>query len=296
MTNHPDIPTLKLNDGSSIPVLGYGTGTAWYKKAGDTSINRELVDSAKSAVKLGFNHLDGAEVYRTEEELGQSIQECGVPRDQLFITTKVDQARIGDIPAAIEESLKKLQLDHVDLYLIHAPFTAKNDAELQAAWAAMEQVKASGKARSIGVSNFLQSHLETILKTANVVPVVNQIEYHPYLQHGDLVPWQESKGIKTVSYSGLAPITRVPGGPLDPLLSGLAKKYAVHESEILLRWTLDQGYVSITTSSKESRLAGYLRALTFKLTPEEIKEISELGQQKHYRAFWREKFADDDRS
>lgn len=247
-------------------------------------------------MKLGLNHLDGAEVYRTEEELGQAIQESGVPRDQLFITTKVNHARIGDISTAIDDSLKKLQLDHVDLYLIHAPFTAKNEAELQAAWTAMEQIKASGKARSIGVSNFLQSHLETILKTAKVIPVVNQIEYHPYLQHGDLVPWQESKGIKTVSYSGLVPITRVPGGPLDPLLSGLAKKYAVNESEILLRWTLDQGYVSITTSSKESRLAGYLRALTFKLTPEEVKEISELGQQKHYRAYWREKFADDDRS
>lgn len=181
-------------------------------------------------------------------------------------------------------------------YLIHNPFWANTETELQEAWAAMEKVKASGKARSIGVSNFLKSHLETILKTAKVVPSVNQIEFHPYLQHGDLVPFQESKGIKTVSYTGLAPITHAAGGPLDTLLSTLAKKYGVSESEILLRWSLDRNYVVITTSSKESRLAGYLKALTFKLTPPEIDEISLLGQQKHYRAFWGTHFAPDDRS
>lgn len=181
-------------------------------------------------------------------------------------------------------------------YLIHAPFFAQTEEELQAAWAAMEQVKSAGKARSIGVSNFLQGHLETILKTAQVVPSVNQIEFHPYLQHGDLLAFHESKGIKTVSYSGLAPITRAPGGPLDPLLSALATKYAVSEPEILLRWTLDRGCIAITTSGKEDRLAGYLRTLTFELTPREVEEISELGQQKHYRAFWRDKFAAGDRS
>lgn len=160
----------------------------------------------------------------------------------------------------------------------------------------MEQVKASGKARSIGVSNFGQSHLETLLKTAKVVPSVNQIEFHPYLQHGELVEFHESKGIKTASYSGLTPITRASGGPLDPLLSALAKKYAVSESEILLRWSLDRGCVAITTSGKETRLASYLRALTFQLTPQEVKEISSLGQQKHYRAFWRDEYAEDDRT
>lgn len=160
----------------------------------------------------------------------------------------------------------------------------------------MEQVKAAGKARSIGVSNFLQSHLETILKTATVVPSVNQIEFHPYLQHGNLVAFHESKGIKTVGYSGLVPITRAKGGPLDPLLSTLAMKYAVTGSEILLRWAIDRGCVAITTSSKETRMASYLRTLMFKLTPQEVEEISTLGQQKHYRAFWREKFAADDRS
>ncbi|KAJ6127467.1 hypothetical protein N7523_003079 [Penicillium sp. IBT 18751x] len=294
MASPHNIPTIKLNDGSIMPVIGYGTGTAWYKTA-DSGPNRELVEAAKSAVNLGFRHLDGAEVYGTEEELGHAIRECGLPRETLFVTTKVI-TNIADIPSAIDCSLKKLGLDYVDMYLIHAPFFAKTESDLQAAWAEMEQVKASGKARSIGVSNFVQSHLETILKTAKVVPSVNQIEYHPYLQHGKLLEFHEREGIKTVTYSGLSPVNRARGGPLDPLLADLAKKYAVDESEILIRWTLDRGCFPITTSSKELRLASYLRSLTFKLTPREVEEISTLGEQKHFRAYWGDVYAADDRT
>ncbi|KLJ13523.1 alcohol dehydrogenase [Blastomyces silverae] len=289
------LPGIKLGDGNSVPVLGYGTGTAWYKKPGDTGIDRQLVDSIKEAISLGYIHIDGAEVYGTEREIGIAIKESGVARDRLFVTTKVVD-NIADIPNAIDTSLKKLGLDYVDLYLIHNPFFAKSDKDLQDAWAEMEKVKEAGKARSIGVSNFRQHELEAVLKTARVTPAINQIEYHPYLQHGGLVPSQEGKGIRTGAYAPLTPATRAKGGPLDGILAGLAKKYAVTEGEVLLRWCIDRGAVTITTSSKKARLTSYLRALQFRLTPAEIEDISRVGEEKHFRAFFKEKFAPDDRS
>lgn len=296
MANIPtEIPSLKLNDGTSIPLLGYGTGTAWYKKSAG-GIDRTTVETFKTAIRLGYYHLDGAEFYNTEPELGAAIKESGVPREKLFVTTKVITG-INDIPKAIDASLKKLQLEYVDLYLIHAPYFANSDADLQRAWAEMEGVKKSGKARSIGVSNYLQSHLEATLKTATIPPSINQIEYHPYLQHGDLIPFQQAnQNIATAAYGPLIPITKAKPGPCDVILENLAKKYYVSEGEIALRWAIDQGISAVTTSGKESRLSDYLRALTFKLTPREVKDISEAGAEKHFRGFWQGKFAADDRS
>lgn len=200
------------------------------------------------------------------------------------------------VEQAFSNSLARLKLDYVDLYLIHSPFWAKTPEDLQRAWAEMEAIKASGRAKSIGVSNYLQEHLETVLQTAKVPPAVNQIEYHPYLQHGDLVVFCKSKGIAIESYGALTAITRAPGGPVDPIYQALAKKYGVSEAEIALRWCLDQGIVTITTSGNEHRLQMFLSDLpSFKLTPKEVKDIAEAGQQKHYRAFWTDKFAADDR-
>ncbi|OMP85730.1 NAD/NADP-dependent indole-3-acetaldehyde reductase, partial [Diplodia seriata] len=275
--------------------LGYGTGTAWYKTGDEAQIDRSLVESTKTAIKLGYTHLDGAEMYKTEPELGFAIKESGVPREKLFVTTKV-YANIKNIKEAIKLSLKKLQLDYVDLYLIHAPFFTKSDEELQAKWKEMEEVQAAGLAKSIGVSNYLPQHLEATLKTAKVVPAINQIEFHPYLQRAALLDFHKRHGIATQAYGPLSAATKAKPGPVDDFSAALAKKYAVSEGEIALRWCIDQDVVPITTSSKEQRLSDYLRAATFKLTPAEVKELKQLGEQKHYRGFWNDIFEPEDRS
>lgn len=192
--------------------------------------------------------------------------------------------------------MKKLQLDYVDLYLIHAPFFAEGSKKaLQEKWSDLEAILATGRARSIGVSNFLQKDLEAILETANVIPAVNQIEYHPYLQHGDLVDFHKKHGIATVAYSPLIAVTKGSPGPLDSLYSALAKKYGVTEGEIALRWVIDQGIVAITTSAKEDRLKAYLSKIpSFKLTPKEVEEIATKGKEKNYRGFWKQRYAADD--
>lgn len=181
-------------------------------------------------------------------------------------------------------------------YLIHAPFFASSDKELQSAWTAMESVKKSGKARSIGVSNYLEKHLAVTLATATIPPSINQIEYHPYLQHGNLLEYQATQSIAASAYAPLTAVTKAKPGPVDDVMGQLAKKYYVSEGEIALRWVIDQGIVAITTSGKEERLSDYLRAMTFSLTPREVKEISDAGAEKHFRGFWQAKFDKNDRS
>lgn len=286
------IPNLTLNDNNSIPLLGYGTGTAraTNRKAG-ASIDKDLVKTIVMAIKAGFYHLDGAEAYGNEAELGQAIKESGVPREKLFVTTKISGTQVQDTEASFQRSLQKLGLEYVDLYLIHAPFFASSTQDLQKKWADLEAIHASGRAKSIGVSNFLQPDLEAILSTAKIVPVINQVEYHPYLQHGDLLDFHKKNEITTAAYAPLAALTKGSPGPLDETYKQFAKKYGVSEGEIALRWAIDQGIVTLTTSDKEERLKNYLKVAEFKLTPKEVETIAELGKEKHFRAFWTNKFA-----
>lgn len=160
----------------------------------------------------------------------------------------------------------------------------------------MEQVRASGLARSIGVSNYLVPHLEATLATAKIPPAVNQIEFHAYLQHAPLLALHKKHNIATEAYGPLSAVTKAAPGPIDGYTAGLAKKYAVSPAEIALRWCIDQDIVPITTSAKEQRLSDYLRVGTFKLTPKEISELGRLGEEKHFRGFFQDKFAADDRS
>lgn len=233
--------------------------------------------------------------YGNEKELGAAIKASGIPRDQLFVTTKRLATEKGPIEEVFTASLKRLGLDHVDLYLLHGPWFAETDEDFQKAWAGLEKIKDSGRAKSIGVSNFLQEHLEVILKTAKIPPAINQIEFHPYLQHGNLLDFHRKHNIATAAYGPLTPLTSAKGGPVDELWKQLATKYGVTESEIGLRWALDQGLVVLTTSSNRQRLEGiWSRVPTFKLTPEEVEEITKLGKQKNYRSFWINRFAADD--
>lgn len=223
-----------------------------------------------------------------------------MPREKLYVVTKCSKVPgpDGSIEDCFATSLQKLGLDYIDLYLIHSPFFADgNDKELQTKWAQMEAIKASGKARSIGVSNFTQKHLDILLQTAKVPPAINQVEYHPYLQHGDLLDYHREKKIAVSAYAPLTAVTKAKPGPLDELYASLAKKYGVGEGDIALRWVLDQGVVAITTSSREERLKSFLTKLpSFKLTPREVEEIAEKGKEKHYRGFWNHIYKPDDRS
>ncbi|OAA64414.1 aldo-keto reductase family 1 member c13 [Niveomyces insectorum RCEF 264] len=290
------LPNIKLNDGHEIPILAYGLGTAHYKGS-STKFDQKIVDSTVAAIKAGFTHLDGAEVYGNEEELGAAIKAAGVPREKLFVTTKYNPKPDGTVEAAFARSLQKLGLDRVDLYLIHHPlWDGADDAQIQARWAELEAIRASGRATSIGVSNFRQEHLEAVLKTAKVPPAINQIEFHPYLQHGDLVPFHRAHNIAVSAYGPLTPIVRARPGPVDAPYAALAKKYGVTESDVGLRWIIDSGIVAITTSSNEQRIQGYQAHLaSFRLTPKEVEEIATEGNKKHYRAFFTHKYAKDDR-
>ncbi|QIX01550.1 hypothetical protein AMS68_007067 [Peltaster fructicola] len=291
---HTPIPNLRLNDGTTIPMLAYGTGTAWYKNGDESIVDQKCIDATKLAIGLGYTHLDGAEIYKTETELGRAIKEGGVPREKLYVVSKVFP-NINDIPGALQATLKKLGVEKLDLYLIHAPFFSEKPEEHQARWKQMEEAQAQGLVKTIGVSNYLPHQLDWILQTAKVVPAINQIEFHPYLQHPELLAYHKEKGIATAAYGPLTAVTKGAPGPTDPIFAALAKKYAVSPGEIALRWCIDQDIVAITTSSKEQRLSDYLRAMTFKLTPVEIKQLNEAGNQKHFRAFWTHIFKPDDR-
>lgn len=183
-------------------------------------------------------------------------------------------------------------------YLIHIPFFAKSDADYQRAWKSMEELKKAGKAKSIGVSNYLRSDLEATLRGASDPPAINQIEFHPYLQRANnLVPWMRENGIEVASFKGLTPVFRSPSnGPLLKPLARIAEAHGTSEAGVVLAWLIQNNVVAVTTTAKPERLDEYAQALKTTLTEGEVSEISDVGSTYHFRTSWPEHFEDDDRS
>eukprot|EP01102_Stenamoeba_stenopodia_P004996 TRINITY_DN15499_c0_g1_i1.p1 TRINITY_DN15499_c0_g1~~TRINITY_DN15499_c0_g1_i1.p1 ORF type:complete len:297 (-),score=98.61 TRINITY_DN15499_c0_g1_i1:59-949(-) len=281
--------------------MAFGTGTKWYKGDNDKELDQAVVLSVKQALDAGFVHLDCAEMYGTEKEVGEAIRqylaETHKKREDIFVTTKVWPG-IANIPEAMRGSLERLGLDYVDLYLIHAPFFELKGyhGTIPEAWRAMESLVEAGMTKSIGVSNFRISDLEELLVFAKIKPAVNQIEHHPYLQQPDLWNFCKKNEIIIECYSPLATINLKPGGPVDDVVSEIAKAHNKTPTQVLLQWTLQKGNVAITTSSKRERLDEALAVLKepFKLTDDEIKRINDEGAKLKFRKYWAPQFAKED--
>lgn len=275
-------PTFTLANGNNIPAVAYGIGTKWYNNG--ENMDPEVIKSLNNAYELGFTHFDGAETYNTERELGEAIK--GKNREKLFITTKLKPFSGTDVQAHFEESLSKIGVDYVDLYLLHAPFKA----DIVKQWLEVEKIYDSGRAKAIGVSNFRVGDLQAILKVAKVKPMVNQIEYHAYLQNQspEIVKFCHENGILVTAYAPLTPIVRAKGeGPLDEVLANLADKYKKNPGQILLRWVYETDVLPITTSAKSNHITEALEIFTFELEKEDHAKITNTGKSFHYRAFWK---------
>ncbi len=256
-------PTVSLNDGRQMPQLGFGV---WQVE------NGQATGIVKEAVAAGYRSIDTAAVYRNEEGVGEAIRQAGVPRTDLFITTKLwnDDQGFDTTRRAFDESLKRLGLDGVDLYLIHWP-TWKRDAYADT-WRAFIKLKEEGRAKSIGVSNFNIPHLQRLFDETGVVPAVNQIELHPRFQQKELRAFHAEHGIVTESWSPLGQGTLLK----DESLAAIARKHGKTPAQVIIRWHLDNGLVVIPKSATPSRIRENVDVFDFRLDADDMRAIDTL--------------------
>jgi methylglyoxal/glyoxal reductase len=253
-----------LNNGIKMPWLGIGV----FK----VEEGPELVDALKYAIKHGYRSIDTAAIYENEEGVGQAIRESGIAREDLFVTSKVWNTDLGyeSTISAYKSSLEKLGLDYLDLYLIHWPVEGK----FKEAWRALETLYKSGKVKAIGVSNFQVHHLEELLKNAEIIPTVNQVEYHPLLTQKEVHEFCQKHGIQLEAWSPL-----MQGQLFDnPLLKGLAAKYNKSVAQVIIRWDLQNGVITIPKSTKEHRIIENANVFDFELSKEDMSVINGLNK------------------
>ncbi|KXN91004.1 2,5-diketo-D-gluconic acid reductase A [Leucoagaricus sp. SymC.cos] len=256
--------TVRLSSGYEIPRLGFGV----YQIS-----KAETKASVLEALRSGYRHIDTAQLYKNEEEVGQAIKESDVPREQIYVTTKMmsNGKDYDSASKAIDESLKKLQMDYVDLFLIHEPLAGANVRH--AIWRALVHAKQSGKIRDIGVSNFNINHLEEIKQAGLELPSINQIELHPLDQQRPIVEWCDRHKIVVEAY---CPLIR---GQFNILpLQDLAQKYHKDPAQILVRWSLQRGFIPLPRSSKLARIHSNANVYGFELTSEDVASLDRLDK------------------
>ncbi|MCE0762683.1 aldo/keto reductase [Pseudonocardia kujensis] len=261
------VPTITLNDGVRIPQFGFGVF--------QIDPGQATVDAVKQAFDAGYRHIDTAQMYGNEEGVGQAIAESGLSRDEIFVTTKLNNNRHGrdEAQKALEESLTKLGLDHVDLYLIHWPLPKRDD--YVETWRGLEQAKAAGKVRSIGVSNFQIPHLDRLAAETDTVPSVNQTELHPTFTQPQLRQYHRDNAIATEAWS---PIGQ--GGELlkAATVTALAEKYGKSPAQVVLRWHIQLGNIVFPKSVTPSRIAENIDIFDFELADDDVATISGLDK------------------
>jgi 2,5-diketo-D-gluconate reductase A len=258
------VPNIRLNNGVEIPQFGFGV----FQIEPDRT-----AEAVRTAFDAGYRHIDTAQGYGNEEGVGQAVRESGLAREDVFVTTKLNNSRHGydEAIAALDESLQKLGLEYVDLYLIHWP-RPQADQYVET-WRAFEKIASDGKARSIGVSNFQLPHLERLAAETGTVPAVNQIELHPLLPQAQLRAYHRSHGIATEAWS---PIGK--GGDLlrDERVVSLAEKYGKSPAQIVLRWHVQLDNIVFPKSVTPSRIQENIEVFDFEIDPDDMATIAEL--------------------
>jgi 2,5-diketo-D-gluconate reductase A len=259
------VPTITVNNGVEIPQLGFGVFQIEPENTREATLK---------ALEVGYRHIDTAEMYGNEKEVGQAIRDSGIDRDQIFVTSKLNNGfhDPDDAMRAFQQSLDVLDIGHIDLFLIHWPLPAVGD--FVDTWKAMERMYEGGDVRAIGVSNFKQHHLNRLFAEATVVPAVNQIEIHPYLTQDDLRDFDREHGIATEAWSPIAQ-----GKVLkDPVLVRIAERLGVSTAQVTLRWHIQRGDIVFPKSVTPERVQENFEIFDFELTGADMADITALNR------------------
>ena len=261
------IPTLTLPTGAPIPVLGFGT----YKIAPD-----DTYEAVSRALNIGYRHIDTAQMYGNEAEVGAAIETSEIPRDEIFLTTKVDNSNHEPERAAasIQRSLNDLRTDYVDLLLVHWPLPTLYGGDVTLPWPALEEAFTGGSARAIGLSNYERKHIEAVRAAATVAPHVLQVEAHPFFPNADLRTYAQGLGMVFEAWSPLARGRAT----TDPTLRAIAYQLGVNAAQVALRWAIDRGHVVFPKTLRRERMATNIDAFSSSLTPEQTARIDTLNR------------------